>query len=259
MVRHLTSGDDANGEDMPTSVARLSVVDQLRSSILQLLRDEQYTGGSRIPSEQELASQFEASRATVREALKGLVQTGILDCRHGKGYFLRSAEAVIHKPVTQLQSVTELMAELGYTVENRVLRIQEETPSPQVRRELRLDATQTVLRLERVRCSRGEPFIYSVDIFPRALVPGLWQEQNWFGSLFSLFDEQWHIHVTSSGATMRAVSLPPELCAEIGVAPHMPWLCMEQVNTTKSGQPVLFSQDYHRGDIFEFYVARRRQ
>jgi GntR family transcriptional regulator len=235
------------------------MVDQLRTSIMELLRTDQYTAGSRIPSEQELANRFEVSRATVREALKGLVQTGILDCRHGKGYFVRSDEAVIHKPVTQLQSVTELMTELGYKVENRVLRIQEEAPSPQVRRELRLELTQTVLRLERVRCSRGEPFIYSVDIFPRALVPGVWQEQNWFGSLFSLFDEQWHIHVTSSGAVMRAAILAPELCAEIGVSAQIPWLCMEQVNTTRTGQPVLFSQDYHRGDMFEFYVTRRRQ
>jgi DNA-binding GntR family transcriptional regulator len=101
-------------------VARQSLVEQVREAVMDLLRDEQYTAGSYIPSEQDLGERFSTSRATVREALKGLVQEGLLDCRHGKGYFVLSREAVFHKPVTQLQSVTELMGDMGYTVENRV-------------------------------------------------------------------------------------------------------------------------------------------
>jgi GntR family transcriptional regulator len=172
------------------SVARQSLVEQVREAVIDLLRDEQYTAGSYIPSEQELGERFSASRATVREALKGLVQEGLLDCRHGKGYFVLSREAVFHKPVTHLQSVTELMGDMGYTVENRVLRIHEEMPSPQVRRQLQLDETQSILRLERVRCSRGEPLIYSIDLFARVLIPGAWQELDWSGSLLQLFDER---------------------------------------------------------------------
>ncbi|HEY6411280.1 MAG TPA: GntR family transcriptional regulator [Ktedonobacteraceae bacterium] len=243
---------------MAGTVARQTMAQQIREALGELLLNEQYVAGSHIPSEQELAERFEVSRATVREVLKGMVQEGLLDCRHGKGYFVLSREAVIHKPVTQLQSVTELMNDLGYIVENRVLRVHEELPSPQVRRELKLDGKQTILKLERVRLSKGEALIYSVDMFPRAFIPGLWQEQDWTGSLFNLFNEYAQIQVASSRATMRAVMLSQELCAEIGVSAQTAWLCMEQLNTTKAGTPVLFSQDYHRGEFFEFYVTRRR-
>jgi len=78
------------------TVARQSMVQQVREAVIELLRNEQYTAGRYIPSEQELADRFDASRATVREALKELVQAGLLDCRHGKGYFVLSREAVIH-------------------------------------------------------------------------------------------------------------------------------------------------------------------
>jgi GntR family transcriptional regulator len=239
------------------SIARQSIVEQVREALVDLLRDEQYTAGSYIPSEQELGERFRASRATVREALKGLVQEGLLDCRHGKGYFVLSREAVFHKPITQLQSVTELMTEMGYTVENRVLRIREEMPTPQVRRQLQLDEAQSVLLLERVRSSRGEPLIYSVDIFPRALIPGTWQELDWSGSLLQLFDEH-AAQIANSRTTIRAVTLPAELCSEIGVPKDTAWLCMEQLNFTRTGKPVLTSQDYHRGENFQFYVNRRR-
>jgi DNA-binding GntR family transcriptional regulator len=33
---------------------------------------------------------------------------------------------------------------------------------------------------------------------------------------------------------------------------------MEQLNFTREGKPVLTSQDYHRGENFQFYVNRRR-
>jgi len=150
------------------------------------------------------------------------------------------------------------MADMGYTVENRVLRVCEEMPSLQVRRELQLDNTQSILRLERVRCSRNEPLIYSIDLFPRTLIPGPWQEQDWSGSLLNLFDESCQVQIASSRTTIRATTLPAELCAEIGVPVSTAWLCMEQLNVTKAGKPVLFSQDYHRGENFEFYVTRRR-
>ena len=168
-----------------------------------------------------------------------------------------SREAVFHKPVTQLQSVTELMADMGYTVENRVLRIHEELPTPQVRRQLQLDDRQSILRLERVRCSRGEPLIYSVDLFPRVLIPGPWQELDWSGSLLQLFEEH-SAHIASNRATIRATTLSAELCAEIGVPATTAWLCMEQLNFTRAGKSVLASQDYHRGENFQFYVNRRR-
>src|SRR5215470_381442 len=240
------------------TIGRQSMVQQVREALIDLLHSEAYTAGSCIPSEQELAERFEASRATVREALKGLVQEGLLDCRHGKGYFVLSREAVIHKPITQWQSVTDLMADMGYTVENRVLRVREESPTPQVRRALQLEDGQTVVQLERVRISQGGPLIYSIDIFPRAFISGLLQEQDWSGSLINLFDERWRLRIVSSRTRIRAMMLSPELCAEIGVPAQTAWLCMEQLNVTKDGRPVLFSQDYHRGENFEFYVSRRR-
>jgi DNA-binding GntR family transcriptional regulator len=69
-----------------------------------------------------------------------------------------------------------MMADMGYTVENRVMSVCEEIPTPQVRRELQLDDTQSIIRLEHVRCSRNEPLIYSIDLFSRVLKPGIWQE-----------------------------------------------------------------------------------
>ena len=55
------------------SVARQSLVEQVREAVIDLLRDEQYTAGSYIPSEQELGERFSASRATTRARLTATI------------------------------------------------------------------------------------------------------------------------------------------------------------------------------------------
>ena len=60
------------------TIARQSMVQQVRDAVIELLRKEEYTPGRYIPSEQELADLFEASRATVRGMLPiGSVGIGI--------------------------------------------------------------------------------------------------------------------------------------------------------------------------------------
>jgi GntR family transcriptional regulator, transcriptional repressor for pyruvate dehydrogenase complex len=60
----------------PTPILRprQQVENQLRSAIL----DGTFARGDRLPSETQLAEQLRVSRATVREALRGLVQAGLI-------------------------------------------------------------------------------------------------------------------------------------------------------------------------------------
>jgi DNA-binding GntR family transcriptional regulator len=53
--------------------------------------------------------------------------------------------------------------------------------------------------------------------------------------------------------------LPIELARRIGVSPKVAWLRMEQVNYDTHGQPMIVSQDYHRGDWITFHTVRLRR
>lgn len=63
-----------------------SVVDQLRTQ----LADGEWAVGDRIPTEHELAQQLGVGRNTVREAVRALVHTGLLEPRQGDGTYVRS-------------------------------------------------------------------------------------------------------------------------------------------------------------------------
>lgn len=71
---------------IPPRRAANGVIDQVKQQIIAgVLRP-----GDRLPSEQELASQFGVSRPTVRESLRALTSMSIIETRHGEGSFVAS-------------------------------------------------------------------------------------------------------------------------------------------------------------------------
>jgi DNA-binding FadR family transcriptional regulator len=66
------------------------IVDQIKEAIFQ----KKIKTGDKLPSERQMMEQFEASRVTVREALKTLEQSGILEIKRGTqgGAFVRDPD-----------------------------------------------------------------------------------------------------------------------------------------------------------------------
>jgi GntR family uxuAB operon transcriptional repressor len=56
--------------------------------IQQLIREEGIAGGERLPSERDLATKLEVSRASLREALIALELGGVIEVRGGSGVYV---------------------------------------------------------------------------------------------------------------------------------------------------------------------------
>ena len=76
--------------------APLSTVDALVQDIRAMMRAEKLGVGDRLPTERELGERFQASRNTVREALRTLKAYGLIDVRPKVGAVIidRAMEAV---------------------------------------------------------------------------------------------------------------------------------------------------------------------
>lgn len=58
--------------------------------LMKYILDKPVKIGERIPTEGELTELFEVGRSTVREAVKGLVTSGVLEVRRGDGTYVIS-------------------------------------------------------------------------------------------------------------------------------------------------------------------------
>lgn len=243
----------------PTAIDRRALPLIVRDRILEQIREGDLRPGAQIPPESALCAQFGVSRSTIREAIKLLERDGIIDVQHGRGSFVTGiARLGSERPVTRFESVTEMMQRLGYTVENRVVAVRERPAAEDEAIELALEPGDGVVHLERLRLHEGQPFVFSINVVPRAAFAGPLDDVDWAASMIDLLDARGHAVVASS-AHLRATSTPEALLAS-GVQADAtdPWLLISETCVTAAGAPMLLAHDYHRGDAFTFHAVRRR-
>ncbi len=68
---------------------RISRAKEVELKLLDLIEKGEWNDG-RLPSETDLANQFQVSRVTIREALSSLAGMGVVQRKHGLGTFISS-------------------------------------------------------------------------------------------------------------------------------------------------------------------------
>lgn len=76
----------------PPGANRPNLSNQLANGVIELIRERDLVPGDRLPTARELAEAFEVATPTMREALRRLQATGVIDIRHGSGIYVRRAE-----------------------------------------------------------------------------------------------------------------------------------------------------------------------
>ena len=95
---------------------RPTVIEEILQQILSLIRQADLRPGDRLPSEKEITTATNASRPSVREALRALKTMGIVETRPGAGSYLKtieSASLIRHEVVSLVlmgESTNEVIA-----------------------------------------------------------------------------------------------------------------------------------------------------
>ena len=66
----------------------LPIYYQVKQTIRNWILNKEFNPGDKIPSENELADNFNVSRLTVRQAISQLIQEGFLVTKRGEGTFV---------------------------------------------------------------------------------------------------------------------------------------------------------------------------
>ncbi len=77
-----------------SSTRRTGLVDQVIEQLRGAVRQGEWAIGERIPTEPELAATLGVGRNTVREAVRALAHSGLLEVRQGDGTYVRATSEV---------------------------------------------------------------------------------------------------------------------------------------------------------------------
>lgn len=94
---------------LETGTARKSLGDLVFERMHRAIKSGAYKPDERLPTEHELASEFEVSRPIIREALRRLREQGFIYSRRGAGSFVRAVGMREPLGFGQLENVADLL------------------------------------------------------------------------------------------------------------------------------------------------------
>ena len=127
---------------------------QLFHYLNSAIQNHEFKPGDRIPSENELAREFNISRVTIRRALQELAQQEKIVSVPGKGSFVLQPKI---EPLTALTSFSENMRAQGYEPSYRDTAVAFISPTSQIQSHLRVPETEQVLHIHRMMLADGVP------------------------------------------------------------------------------------------------------
>lgn len=240
------------------SKSKANGIDRIRNGVLELIQDEKLRFGDKLPTEEKLSERFQVSRPTLREALKLLEQEAIIDVRHGKGRYVAAGAVLnIARPITKFESVSDMVRSHGYEAETRILGFGTVSADAEIAAELQIPADAPVIRVERLRHTKGSPLIYSLDWIPKSLFAKSKDDnKDWGGSIVRILADIDHKPVASM-ATVNATMLPEEVISMHDLRDFGPALLIQEICYDDKGERVSFARDYHRGSAFSFSFVRK--
>lgn len=223
---------------------------QLHRRIAEAIASGGLVPGQTLPPERDMASLTGLSRVTVRKAVEGLVQQGLLVQRRGSGTFVAPRVERMEQALSLLSSFTEDMARRGKSVDSLWLARHIDAPAPEEVMGLGLGAGDRIARLERVRRSDGVPLAIERAALPLSVLP---DPQGVTESLYAVLQAR-GMRPVRAVQRITAANLGERDAELLGVAPGAAGLKIERIGYLANGRAVEFTRSLYRGDAYDFAV-----
>jgi GntR family transcriptional regulator len=214
-----------------------------------LIRDAIQTGiapkGSGIPAERDLAIEYAISRITVRKAIEGLVEEGLLIRRRGAGTFVAGR---VDKVFSKLSSFTEDMAARGRIASSRWVSRATGPVTPDEAMALGLSPGTPVMRFTRIRLADDEPMALE---FSTVVNDCLGTPDDVSDSLYAALERTGNRPVRAL-QRLRAVPIRQQHARMLEIDTGDPVLMIERRGFLPDGRVVEFTRSYYRGDSYDF-------
>jgi len=218
---------------------------RLRQSIQQAIETGTLESGHALPSERDLADALAVSRVTVRKAIAGLVEDGMLVQRHGAGTYV--AERIV-KSFSKLTGFTDDLRARGLKPRVEFLERSIGTVNPEEALALSLSPGARVVRLRRLRFASDKPLALENTSVPQAILK---DPKSVKLSLYEVL-ERMGCRPTRALQRLRAVALDAEQAHLLALPTGSPALSIERRAFLEDGRAVEFTQSLYRGDAYDF-------
>ncbi|MDQ8730763.1 GntR family transcriptional regulator [Bradyrhizobium sp. LHD-71] len=233
-------------------------------SLAQSFAAGAYPIGSVLPTEIELAEQFDVSRATVRSALRELQEAGMISRRRNAGTRVEAA-----RPINGPQSYNQTLAtvedvvQFGAQTKRHVQEIADEVAGIRLAQYLQCSPGDVWLRVSSIRSSKAssdQPICWTdvylafefADVVRSRIrrLPGL---------ISDLIEEGTGYRASEIRQSIRAVGIPTALAGPLRTKPGSHALEITRRYIGPKDRCFIISRSVHPGDRFSYETRLSRQ
>lgn len=230
---------------------------QIEETLAEEIRTGRWAEGERLPTEAELSSRFRVNRHTVRRAIGGLADRGLVRVEQGRGITVR--ENVLEYLIGRRTRFTENVRRVNRSPGGHAIALERRKVEREVAEALGIRTGVQVVYLETVSEVDGRPVSYGTHWFPAKLFPRF--ESAYEGPGTGSITRVMETH--GFGDYERAVTkvtarMPDATEAELLRQPRTrPILYVESLNVAGDGTPLQVSHVRYAADRFQMVFETR--
>ncbi|GAA3133517.1 GntR family transcriptional regulator [Streptomyces echinatus] len=225
-----------------------AIAEELRHAIDR----EEYTVGSRLPSESELAAHYGVSRGTVRQAVAALTAEGLIGSRQGARRVVLASRR--SQSFAELRSFAQWARTMGREATGHVVSQEYHPATSEDAVRLQLAVGTPVLHVLRVRGLDGEPVLLERTVYAEWISPAVEAIEPDCPSVTQRLYDDTGLVFAYGEHIIDAVACGALDAELLGVRRTSPLLRVRRVTTTREGRPVEWSDDRYRPDAVSFSV-----
>jgi len=205
-----------------------AVFQEVAQQIAQRVHEGTYVTSQKLPSDYDLAEEFQCSRLTVRKAIDLLIGQNLLVKEKGKGTYV------------MIETVKELPIEIGQLFGDY--------------------AKEPIVYLVRLRYFDDEPMtVENLYVLKRYLQEDTAEltKAQLESSLYQVIEA--NIEIGYSHQEVEAVKSPADIAKLLQVPQEEPMLLVHSMTYSASAKPILYDTSYYRADKYTFKNTLVRQ
>lgn len=207
--------------------------------------------GTQLPTELQLAAEYDVSRSTIRQALTELAKGHFVVREQGKGTFALQAQQLLMTDLSLPLGLAQRSRRQGLVMVPRVLSIGI-TSEPPAQAFEELNADGPLIELSRLMMLDGSPAAHVISWIPADLVPGIEQTTLVDGSVSETLSAVYQFQLGRYDNQFEVISADAERSALLDADIEDPIILLSATCLSTDNVPLEFSRAYWRADRVRF-------
>ncbi|SEN71899.1 GntR family transcriptional regulator, trehalose operon transcriptional repressor [Mesobacillus persicus] len=230
---------------------------KIKEELADQIRNGKMEVGALLPSENELAERYSASRETIRKALNMLSEEGFIHKVQGKGSIVLDVSK-FDFPISGLVSFKELAKKMGHRAKTIVEEFEQIRPTTEMKKTMRLEKDDAMWKIYRVREIDGEKIILDKDYLVEKFAPDLTKEicQN---SIYEYLEGELGLTISFAKKEITMEMPTEEDCRYLDLDGFQYIVVVKNFVYLDDASMFQYTESRHRPDKFRFVDFARRK